>query len=276
MFLVEENIKLFWYLPFVYIIVEICCFVLYHLETDIRHEYQSRENALTEDKLEAKEPMHLLNQWFELAKNHPNVLEPHAVCLATATKDGKPSSRFVLCKSHNKEGFTIFTHYTSRKGQELEENPQCALTYYWEPFNRSVRIEGVAEKLPFSVADDYFKKRPYDSKIGALCSNQSQPIENRDVLMNKEKELKAKYPMSDDVPRPEKWGGYLVRPHTFEFWQGQTDRLHDRIRFRKLKEAKRLIKVSLTRVKTVGTMKDWHRNVVYYFSLMFIKSLECV
>lgn len=145
-----------------------------------------------------------------------------------------------MCKSHSKEGFTIFTHYTSRKGKDLvrasilqlknnanayifqEENPNCAMTYYWEPFNRSVnlhqneknqnssssfqiRIEGVAEKLPFSVADDYFKKRPYDSKIGALCSNQSEPIESRDVLMNREKELKEKYPNGGDVPRPPQW-----------------------------------------------------------------------
>ncbi|XP_044757907.1 pyridoxine/pyridoxamine 5'-phosphate oxidase isoform X2 [Coccinella septempunctata] len=204
--------------------------------TDVRAAYQSRENVITDEKLaQIKEPLQLLDEWFQLAKNHPNILEPHAVCLATASKKGIPSARYVLCKSHSKEGFTIFTHYTSRKGQDLEENPYCALTYYWEPFNRSIRIEGKAEKLPFSVADDYFKKRPYESKIGALCSDQSQPIKNRNVLMDKEKELKAKYPNNCDVPRPPQWGGYLIKPHTMEFWQGQTDRIHDRIRFRKLK-----------------------------------------
>ncbi|KAK9883609.1 hypothetical protein WA026_001784 [Henosepilachna vigintioctopunctata] len=172
---------------------------------DIRKEYQSRDNALTEDKISLKEPIQLLNEWFDQVKNHPNILEPHAVCLATATKDGKPSARFVLCKSHSKEGFTIFTHYTSRKGLELEENPYCALTYYWEPFNRSVRIEGVAEKLPFSVADNYFRRRPYDSKIGALCSDQSKTIKDRNILTDKEKELKDKYPSNSDVPRPPQW-----------------------------------------------------------------------
>ncbi|XP_045465415.1 pyridoxine/pyridoxamine 5'-phosphate oxidase-like isoform X2 [Harmonia axyridis] len=205
--------------------------------TDIRAAYQSRENVITDEKLsKIKEPIQLLDEWFELAKNHPNILEPHAVCLATATKNGLPSARFVLCKSHSKDGFTVFTHYTSRKGQDLEENPNCALTYYWEPFNRSIRIEGIAEKLPLSVADDYFKKRPYDSKIGALCSDQSKPIRSRNTLMEKEIELKEKYPDTTKVPRPPQWGGYLIKPHTMEFWQGQTDRIHDRIRFRKLKD----------------------------------------
>jgi pyridoxamine 5'-phosphate oxidase len=113
-----------------------------------------------------------------------------------------------------------------------EENPHCALTFYWAYCNRSVRIEGVAEKLPFSDADQYFKSRPYQSQIGALCSDQSKPIKNRNVLAEKERELKGVYG-EGEVPRPPQWGGYLVRPQSIEFWQGQTDRIHDRIKFRR-------------------------------------------
>jgi len=160
------------------------------------------------------------------------VIEPNAMCLSTATKDGVPSARFVLCKGYGKDGFRFFTHYTSHKGQQLAENPNCALTFFWAQFSRSVRIEGVAEKLPFSDADHYFNSRPYQSQIGALCSDQSKPIEGREVLANKERELKRQYG-EGDVPRPPQWGGYVVVPRSIEFWQGQTDRIHDRIKFRR-------------------------------------------
>ncbi|KAJ8930272.1 hypothetical protein NQ314_016939 [Rhamnusium bicolor] len=116
-----------------------------------------------------------------------------------------------------------------------EENPNAALTFYWEHYSRSVRVEGIVEKLPFSEADGYFSKRPYQSQIGALCSDQSKPIEGRELLTAMEKKLKSEY-SEGQVPRPSLWGGYIVKPHSIEFWQGQTDRIHDRIRFRKPKE----------------------------------------
>ncbi|KYB25431.1 pyridoxine/pyridoxamine 5'-phosphate oxidase [Tribolium castaneum] len=198
----------------------------------IRTNYNDRTNLFLEEDIEVKEPFHLFEKWFSIVRNNPTVVEPNAMCLSTATKSGIPSARFVLCKGYSKEGFRFFTHYTSRKGQELEENPNCALTFYWAFCNRSVRIEGHVEKLPFSAADEYFHSRPYQSQIGALCSNQSKPIVNRNVLANKEQELKGLYG-EGQVPRPPQWGGYIVRPHTIEFWQGQTDRIHDRIRFKK-------------------------------------------
>ncbi|RZB40682.1 pyridoxine-5'-phosphate oxidase-like [Asbolus verrucosus] len=182
----------------------------------IRTKYNDKTNLFLEEDIEVKEPFYLFEKWFSEVRTNPTVIEPTAMCLSTATKDGIPSARFVLCKGYSKEGFKFFTHYTSRKGQEL------------------VRVEGTVEKLPFSDADDYFNCRPYQSQIGALCSNQSKPIKNRDVLADKEKELKTLY-CEGDVPRPPQWGGYIVKPHSIEFWQGQTDRIHDRIKFRKPK-----------------------------------------
>ncbi|XP_018562256.1 pyridoxine-5'-phosphate oxidase [Anoplophora glabripennis] len=200
----------------------------------MRVNYNERTNLFLEENLEIKEPFYLFDKWFKIVKNDPRTVEANAMCLATATKTGLPSARFVLLKGYSKEGFTFFTHYTSRKGKELEENPNAALTFYWEHYSRSVRIEGTVEKLPFSDADNYFSKRPYQSQIGALCSRQSEPISGREVLSCNERELKSKY--KEEVPRPSLWGGYMVKPHTIEFWQGQTDRIHDRIRFRRPKE----------------------------------------
>ncbi|XP_025833713.1 pyridoxine-5'-phosphate oxidase isoform X3 [Agrilus planipennis] len=196
----------------------------------MRHEYNTRINLLLEENLQSKDPFVIFDQWFNEAKKCDKIIEPNAMCLATANKNSVPSARFVLCKGYGNKGFKFFTHYTSRKGQELEENPQAALTFYWAPFSRSVRIEGVIEKLPFSEADEYFNARPYQSQIGALCSDQSKPIEGRHVLANLEKELRAKY-KEGEVPRPKMWGGYLLVPKSIEFWQGQNDRIHDRIKF---------------------------------------------
>ncbi|KAH1017532.1 hypothetical protein HUJ05_008156 [Dendroctonus ponderosae] len=215
----------------------------------MRHDYNSKSNLFLEDQLERKEPISLFQKWFEIIRNDSRTVEPNAVCLATCTKygnpkeielrelyitlnkDGIPSARFVLLKGFGKDGFRFFTHYTSRKGQELEENPKAALTFYWEHYSRSVRIEGDVEKLPIEDADEYFSKRPYESQIGALCSDQSKPVRNRDALALKEAHLRQIHPINE-VPRPRQWGGYLLKPHTIEFWQGQTDRIHDRIRFR--------------------------------------------
>ncbi|KAL1497767.1 hypothetical protein ABEB36_008669 [Hypothenemus hampei] len=201
----------------------------------MRHEYQDRNNVFLEDQIEIKEPINLFEKWFKMVQADGRFVEPNAMCLSTCTKDGVPSARFVLLKGFGKEGFKFFTHYTSRKGQELEENPRAALTFYWDHFNRSVRVEGDVEKLSFKDADHYFSSRPYQSQIGALCSNQSKSIPSRDILAVRENELKAQY-SEGEVPRPAKWGGYLLKPHTIEFWQGQTDRIHDRIRFRYPKE----------------------------------------
>ncbi|EEB12304.1 Pyridoxine-5'-phosphate oxidase, putative [Pediculus humanus corporis] len=203
--------------------------------TDIgsmRALYKNRENTFTEDNLVSKEPFDQFKSWFEEARATPEILEPNAMCLATCAKNGQPSARFVLLKGFGSEGFKFFTNSCSRKGLEINENPKVALVFYWEPLRRSVRIEGVIEKLPDEEATAYFHSRPKDSQIGSALSNQSQPVASRQILQNRELEFQKKYADQDFIPKPKEWSGFIVKPHSIEFWQGQSDRIHDRIRFR--------------------------------------------
>lgn len=200
----------------------------------MRKPYNDPNSTFTETDLIAQEPLKQFTAWFELACQTPGINEANAVCLSTATKSGKPSARFVLLKGYGEEGFRFFTNYSSRKGNELEENPFAALTFYWEPLSRSVRIEGSVKRIPSDDSDAYFHSRPRSSQIGATLSPQSQPIQSRQVLMDKERELIKKYSdESTEIPRPDNWGGYVVVPDMIEFWQGQSTRIHDRIRFRR-------------------------------------------
>lgn len=156
------------------------------------------------------------------------------MCLSTSTKNGFPSSRFVLLKHYDENGFMFFTNYGSRKAKEIDENPQVAVAIYWLPLHRSVRIEGTAAKISREDSEKYFHERPRASQIGAVASNQSEVIPSREYLDQIEADIKEK--LGDgQVPLPN-WGGYLITPQTIEFWQGQTNRLHDRIRFRKTDE----------------------------------------
>jgi pyridoxamine 5'-phosphate oxidase len=152
-----------------------------------------------------------------------------SMTLATATKAGEPSARIVLLKDFDQDGFVFYTNYDSRKGIELTENPQACLLIYWSPLWRQVRIEGAVEKVSTAESDQYFHSRPLGSKIGAWASNQSSVIESRDALDKQFEEFGFKF--GDNVPRPPHWGGYRVRPKVIEFWQGQDNRLHDRLRY---------------------------------------------
>lgn len=203
----------------------------------MRKKYHDKSEIFTEKDLIAKEPIGQFKQWFEEACKHPSILEANAVCVATATKDGIPSARHMLLKGYGTEGFRLFTNYNSRKGRELAENPRAALTFYWEPLKKAVRVEGHVEKLSASESDAYFHSRPIQSQIGALVSEQSTPITSREVLTQRESELLKQYgDIAKEVPRPNHWGGFLVIPEMIEFWQGQTNRIHDRIRFRRQKD----------------------------------------
>ncbi|XP_021940561.1 pyridoxine-5'-phosphate oxidase-like isoform X2 [Zootermopsis nevadensis] len=202
----------------------------------MRKEYKGKSEIFTEKDLKGKEPFGQFKEWFEEACNHPSILEANAVCLATATKKGIPSARQVLLKGYGTEGFRFFTNYNSRKSQELAENPHAALNFYWEALKKAVRVEGHVEKVSAAESDEYFHSRSIPSQIGAVVSEQSKPIASRDVLTKRNAELSEEYgDGSEQVPRPEHWGGFLVVPEVIEFWQGQTDRLHDRIRFRRQK-----------------------------------------
>ncbi|XP_055852102.1 pyridoxine/pyridoxamine 5'-phosphate oxidase-like [Episyrphus balteatus] len=199
--------------------------------SSLRMKYLEKKQVFLEENIKVKEPISLFKDWLQTALNTEEILEPNAACIATVNKDGFPSNRFVLVKDVVPEGFIFFTNYGSRKAQDILNNPNVAITFYWCPLRRSVRIEGEAEKISHADSLNYFHQRPRASQIGALASAQSTVIESRKHL--DEIESKIKTELGDkEVPMPN-WGGYLIRPRLIEFWQGQTDRLHDRIRFRR-------------------------------------------
>lgn len=197
----------------------------------IRKDYQ---NGKLEIESVHDDPIEQFKQWLDEAITS-NIEEPTAMILATCGSDLQPSVRVVLLKAVDHSGFEFFTNYLSRKGRQIHENQQVAATFFWKELERQVRIEGTAEKLPPDESDRYFASRPVESRFGAAASPQSQVIPGREFLENKISELKAKYP-GDDVPRPENWGGYKIKPVRIEFWQGRENRLHDRIVFQKQNE----------------------------------------
>lgn len=199
--------------------------------SSLRMKYLEKKQVFLEENIKVKEPISLFHEWMQTALNTEEILEPNSACIATVNKDGLPSNRFVLVKEVTQDGFIFFTNYGSRKAKDIESNPNVAITFYWCPLRRSVRIEGEAEKISHADSLSYFHQRPRASQIGALASAQSTLIESRKQLDEIEAKIKAELG-TNEVPLPN-WGGYLVRPRLVEFWQGQTDRLHDRIRFRK-------------------------------------------
>uniref|UniRef100_A0A7N8YIW4 pyridoxal 5'-phosphate synthase n=1 Tax=Mastacembelus armatus TaxID=205130 RepID=A0A7N8YIW4_9TELE len=203
--------------------------------SDMRKKYKGDEECFEEGQLASLDPIKQFGNWFDEATKCPEIGEANAMCLATATKDGRPSARMVLLKGYSNEGFRFFTNYESRKGSELESNPYACLVFYWEPLNRQIRIEGTVERIPYHSSCEYFHSRPKSSQIGAVVSRQSTLVPNRDYLRQKNAEVEEKYKDSE-VPMPDYWGGYMVQPYLIEFWQGQTNRLHDRIVFTKAKD----------------------------------------
>lgn len=153
-----------------------------------------------------------------------------SMTLATASKEGMPSARIVLLKHFDADGFAWYTDYRSQKGAELAENPQAEIMFYWYGLERQVRIQGNVEKLSQAQGEKYFNERPLGSRISAAASHQSHPVESREALENSVKALEERYP-EGDVPHPEQWGGYLLKPTRIEFWQGRESRLHDRFQF---------------------------------------------
>lgn len=200
--------------------------------SSLRMKYREKKEVFLEANIRVKEPFSVFREWLDVALRTEEILEPNAACLATVNKDGFPSNRFVLLKDVTPQGFTFFTNYGSRKAEDIASNPNVAMTLYWCPLRRSVRIEGVAEKISREESLAYFHQRPRASQIGALASEQSSRIPSRDHLDAIEAEIKATLGSDGEVPLPN-WGGYIIKPRLVEFWQGQTDRLHDRIRFRR-------------------------------------------
>ena len=179
----------------------------------------------------SKDPFVQFTLWFDFALK-AEIFEPNAMTIATAAKNGIPSARVVLLKEYDETGFTFFSNYGSRKGKELSENPFASLLFWWKEFERQIRIEGKVEKISREKSQNYFDVRPLKSRYGALASNQSEVVKDREFLENKFTELEKKF--ADNPPMPENWGGYKLVPSRFEFWQGRRDRLHDRICYEKV------------------------------------------
>ncbi|KAM8795232.1 pyridoxine-5'-phosphate oxidase [Eudromia elegans] len=201
----------------------------------LRKSYRGDEEAFEEQHLASRDPLAQFGAWFAEAARCPLLGEPNAMCLATCTRDGRPSARMVLLKGVGPDGFRFFTNYESRKGRELDANPFASAVFYWEPLNRQVRIEGSVKRLPEEESEQYFHSRPRSSQIGAVVSRQSTVIPDREYLRKRNAELEEQY-KETAVPKPAYWGGYVLQPDVVEFWQGQTSRLHDRIVFRRLRD----------------------------------------
>src|SRR5262245_21264057 len=219
---------------------------------DLRREYGL--TGLRRKDL-AADPLAQFNQWFQQAAEAKGgggrlrafgigiykavqallghrPVDPNAMALATADKDGRPSVRMVLLKGVDKRGFIFFTNYDSKKGHDLADNPHAALVVYWADLERQVCVSGAVTKLSLEESDAYFKTRPRGARIAAWAAQQSQVIADRELLQQRFKDMEAQYP-GDDVPLPSYWGGYVLTPTRIEFWQGGPSRLHDRFQYTK-------------------------------------------
>jgi pyridoxamine 5'-phosphate oxidase len=194
---------------------------------DLRRDY-SRQ-MLLESSAEP-DPFLQFQNWFTQALD-AQVIEPNAMTLATITAEGKPAARIVLLKNFDARGFVFYSNFQSRKGQELAHTPAAALVFWWGELERQVRIEGAIDLVSEAEADAYFQSRPRGSQLGAWVSDQSQVIADRSVLENRLAQLDQDY-VSVPIPRPSHWGGYRLVPTYFEFWQGRSNRLHDRLCYR--------------------------------------------
>ena len=193
--------------------------------SDFRKQY-------TKGRLIASEvpptPFILFKDWFDEVQSKGKEQETNAMTLSTQHPDGGVASRVVLLKEMSDEGFVFYTNYNSSKGKSIEHNNQVCISFFWQSMERQVIIQGTATKLPPEASDQYFQSRPRGSQMGAHVSNQSEVIENRFTLEKRLKFLEVQY-KNKPIPRPTHWGGYVVSPHSIEFWQGRTNRLHDRL-----------------------------------------------
>ena len=194
---------------------------------DLRRHYQNE--PLDIQHLEP-DPFLQFTRWFEAAAKAEE-LEPNAMALATSDLEGRPSLRMVLLKGVEGGRMIFYTNYKSRKGRELENNPHAALLFWWQTLERQVRIEGVVHRAPATMSDQYFESRPLGSQMGAIVSPQSMVIPDYAALEQGFEDVQQQFQERQQLTRPEHWGGYMLNPTAFEFWQGRENRLHDRFRF---------------------------------------------
>jgi pyridoxamine 5'-phosphate oxidase len=178
-----------------------------------------------------EDPINLFNRWFYETEEFSDIEEVNAMTVSTIGLDGFPKSRVVLLKKFNEEGFIFYTNYNSEKGKAILNNPKVCLSFFWHSMERQIIIKGIAEKTSETLSDNYFASRPDGSKLGAIVSPQSEVIPSREFLDTKLKDLENEFE-GKEIPRPNNWGGFLVRPTEIEFWQVRANRLHDRIRYK--------------------------------------------
>ncbi len=198
---------------------------------DLSHLRKSYEKNELGDFNLPDDPMQLFKDWFTEVFAIDQQQERNAMTLSTIGLDGYPKSRVVLLKSYDADGFVFFTNYESEKGKAIAQHPEVCLSFFWPDFERQIIIKGTAEKISPMLSDVYFESRPRGSQLGAVASNQSEVVPSREFLDSKLSQLESDFSASK-INRPQNWGGYLVKPHEVEFWQGRANRMHDRIRYK--------------------------------------------
>ena len=198
------------------------------------HDYRKSYDKGTLDKKDVSEnPLDQFKLWFNDAEISKTVDEINAMTICTVDASGMPRGRVVLLKEITAEGFIFYTNYTSKKGEAITKNPNVSISFFWPGQERQIIIQGIASKISEEKSLDYFLKRPRESQLGALVSDQSKEIKDRSSLEERKANLENKY-KGQEFPKPKNWGGYIIKPQFFEFWQGRKSRLHDRMFYEKV------------------------------------------